>query len=318
MVKMIGGRSLMILNNNFISSHTSPICVKSLKKYTKSSYSIMLIDDFTRSFRIALSQSPYPKGYFYVHPANDLLESYLSFQDRWTDYDFDQFLCSIFHDLIINGKAYAEIITWKKRNEEDDTEEYIGLSIEPIHAKSAKRIGDQYYFKGMNQKGEAVSFMIDAKYTVYFDLKGLGLKRNSFRKLFKRLNSINIQNTTSLMLDKSIEKHYDFMEHIKKNEFKLLQYTRGLYWYGRNMRNQYLSESYRLYRDIHLKLLRKDILNYLLEQINDSLTEFKTEMGFVGTIVAKDLTSDYNAEFQRYYTGEINAEQLGKIIYRLI
>lgn len=304
-----------MIHNNLISSRISPICMKGLRKYAKSSYSGMLIDDLSRSFKISLSQKPYSEGFYSVHPSKDRLELLLSFRDRWTDYDYDRLLCAILHDLIINGKAYAEIITWKRHNTENDTEEYMGLSIEPIHVKCAKHIGRRYCFKGSNLKGEAVSFIINAKHIICFDLKDLGLTRNYFRKLFRRLQSIDIQNAANLVIDKTVEKRYDFREHVKKNELKLLQYTHSLYWYGRNMSNQHLSESYRLYREIHLKLLKQTILDYLLKQINNALSNFKTELGFEGIIVAKQLAYDYEAEFKKYYTGELNAEQLAQIIY---
>jgi len=298
-------------NNALHSSRQSPQCVNGLKKYKNSLYTDMLLRDLTNSFSICLSPKENRNCFYFVEPAKDSLENLLSIRTyRWDDYDFDKLLDEITWYLVVNGKAYLEIVLWK--NDEGD---YVGLSFEPIHSKRSIFFQTKYYFWGENTSGERISFSIDKKRIICFDLKEIGLSRYYFINLFRRIARINILNSTNFIVDSKLQGKYNSEEHIRRNEFLLLKYTKKIFWYGRNGSNQHLSESYLLYRAAHLKLWRKRFLDYLIEKLNDGLKRYKEEVGFEGKIKVKECEYDYLKELERYKSGEINAEQLANMVF---
>ena len=90
-----------------------------------------------------------------------------------------------------------------------------------------------------------------------------------------------------------------------------------MYWYGRNGRNQHMSESYLLYRAAKFEMLRKEFLNYIIRQMNKGLQNHKNVLGFNGEIITDCADFDYMKEFERLWSGEINTSQLSKLVFRI-
>ena len=298
-------------NNTLLSSKQSLYCVDGLKKYSKNIYSNMLIDDLTVPFSIFLLPKDERDDFYQIEPKNDPLKGYLSAKAyRLDDYDFDQLLSVVSMHLIVNGKAFVEIITLKNTEEK-----VVGLSFEPVCVKRGIAFYKKYYFRGTNIARKTEPFQVDAKRIICFDLREMGMKRCYFRKLFHRLAKIDMINSTALSLDQKLNGKYNFDDHHKRHDFLLLKYTHNLYWYGRNSSNQFMSESYLLYRSAHQKLWRKQFLDYLIKKLNEGLSRYKEELCFEGNIVVKELGYNYYAELVKYDSGELNAEQLAKKIY---
>lgn len=311
--------------NDFLSSRQSIYCTGGLRRYNQSSYSDMLLKDITNGYSFLLSSlTSDHKDSFDIQPANDRLEKLLSFHSyRWLEHELDDLLRDISYYLIINGKAYVEIVTWtnakgKTDSKQTNSEEVIGLSLEPIFVKRGILLRGHYWFIGKDIKGDTVPFRVEKRRIICFDLKDLQIKRNYFVRLLKRLSRIDLLNSTELSLNPKLKGKYSFTDHAQKNDFLLLKYTRKVYWYGRRGDNQYLSESYLSYRAACFKLWRKGLLDYLIKKLNTGLKRFAQELNYDGNIITKEMDYDFQKEFLRYSKGEINTEQLTNIVFETI
>ena len=72
----------------------------------------------------------------------------------------------------------------------------------------------------------------------------------------------------------------DFKKYSSTNDFNLIKLCKDIGWVGRNYSNQFLSDSYLLYRETHGKILQYDFLDYILKKINDGLTPLKEKFSF--------------------------------------
>lgn len=269
----------------------------------------MFMEDFCRRFSISLY--PYEKhdDFYDIDPSCALLKKYLLFNDySFFRYTFDQKLSSIIHHLILNGKAYLEIVKWT-----DKTGQLQGIEFVPIGVKHSIKIGGKFYFFSKSQ-GQRLKFKIDEQSVVVFRLKDLGFRRKYFLHLLNKMSLLDITATTALTTDESLNGIYDFTEHQRQVDFCLLKYTRKIYWLGRSYSNQHLSESYLLYRMAHYKMLRFKFLDYILRQINNGLEDLQKEFKFDGKIVTPLERTNFEAHLREYYSGRISASQLSDIL----
>ena len=313
--------------NDYISSRQSQCITGGLKKYKHSTYADMLLQDLTASYSIYLSPKSQNADFYFVEPPKDKLEKLLSFRSYgWLENDLEDLLTKISYYLILNGRAYIEIVTWKKPAKETDqnekinpdiekSEEIVGISFEPILVERGVLFQGQYRFHGHNYKGESVSFKIEKKNIICFDLKDIRIRRGYFLHLFKHLGDIDVLKATGYAFDSKLKGKHNFNYHIKKNDYLLLKYTKRLHWYGRNLQNQQLSESYLLFRAAHFMLWRKSFLDYLIMKLNDGLKRFSEELNFKGRIKVKDMEYDYQKEIEDYNAGKINTEELAKDVF---
>lgn len=98
------------------------------------------------------------------------------------DYNLDTIFSQIVRQLILNGRAYLEIIFFK------DFENVIkGINFVPINAKKRKNDLNHHTFQAIDWKNVQIEFSVESKYIVEFDLRDLGYGRNYFRRLLKSL-----------------------------------------------------------------------------------------------------------------------------------
>ena len=313
--------------NDYISSRQSQNIVDRVKKYKHSTYADMLLQDLTASYSIYLSPKAHNAGFYFVDPLKENLEKMLSFRSyRWLENDLEDMLTEISYYLILNGRAYVEIATWMKPAKEADQngetnqdkakiKEIVGISLEPIPVERGVLVQGRYRFYGQDYKGNSVSFKVEKKNIICFDLKDMRIRRGYFLRLFKRLGNIDVLKATGYALDSKLKEKHSFSDHIKKNDYLLLKYTKRLHWYGRNLQNQQLSESYLLFRAAHFMLWRKSFLDYLIMKLNDGLKRFSEELNFKGRIKVKDMEYDYQKEIEDYNAGKINTEELAKDVF---
>lgn len=327
MANLIGERRSTKKMNDYISSRQSQNVVGRVKKYKHSTYADMLLQDLTASYSIYLSPKAHDAGFYFVEPPKDNLEKLLSFRSyRWLENDLEDMLIKISYYLILNGRAYVEIATWKKPAKETDqngemnqdkakSEEIVGISLEPIPVERGVLVQGRYRFYGQDYKGNSVSFRVEKKNIICFDLKDMRIRRGYFLRLFKRLGNIDVLKATSYAFDSKLKEKHSFNDHIKKNDYLLLKYTKRLHWYGRNPQNQQLSESYLSFRAAHFMLWRKSFLDYLIMKLNDGIKRFSEELHFKGRIKVKDMEYDYQKKIEDYNAGKINAEELAKDVF---
>lgn len=297
-----------------ISSQSSPeVACLQMRKSVSGAYPSMFIQDFCASFSIGLAPHPLDRDrdFYRVEPPDDPLKDFLRFEDfMFLEYNMDKLLTGAMEDLISYGKAYLEIVSWR------DTEGKVkGISFAPVNPFAVLKGRDQTLFVSVLYDKKLKWYCIDNRNLVVLQLKDLGFSRFSLQRLLKKIKEYDLTNVTDMSLNPE-ETGFDFSEYIRKSEFNLLKTTKKVYWYGRKGDNQYLSESYLLYRAARFKMLRKDFLNYMIHQINACLHYHKVEAGFCGELVVNCEDIDYMNEFEKLWAGEINTSQLSKQVFR--
>lgn len=270
----------------------------------------MFIEDFTKGFSYDFTPIEKHDTFYGVSPADNTLKALLTFTNySYFEYEFEELLSDIMYNLILNGKAYVEIVSWTDANGTVKGIEFI-----PVHAKFRCMRRRKVQFVAYDFNKEVVSFKIEKNRLLFFDLRDIGYKRSYFRKLIKHLCVFDATAASELVLDSNMNGIFDLTKYHEALEYKLLKQTKPVHWLGRSYSNKYLSESYLLYRTIQYKKLKYNFLEYILQQINEGLDAFKTGWDFSGKISIMSPLPDYQGEFEKYRNGEINASQLCKIV----
>lgn len=301
---------MKINNRNYSSSQQSPQKSFSYNRtYKISAYSHMFFEDFTSSYSILFSPTGSKTEFYQM---DDTLKDLLRFDNYYDLNDeLDCLLSTITYQLLLNGKAYIEVVVIK-----DSCGVVRGIKLIPINAKQQIKFSGKLFFKSFDYNKKLIRFNVDNDWIIIFDLKDLGFHRNFFLKLVNHLSVFDVTNATDLLLDHELEGKYDFQKHHNYLDYHLIKDTRSIYWLGRNYSNKYLSESYLLYRTLKYKCLRNDFLQYILSKINDRLSLILEESSFSGGITATVNLSLYEDAFCHYLEGKINATQLGDIIIK--
>ena len=302
-----------MVSANYTSSQQAPRTAFTYeRKHQLSMTGSMFIDDFSKWFSSEFTSIGLrnDSNFYTMYPEDASLKELMWFNGRFNvDYNLDTTFSQIMRQLILNGRAYLEIIFFK------DIEGVIkGINFVPIKAKKRKISLSHYTFQATDWNNVQIEFSVESKYIVEFDLKDIGYSRNYFLRLLKKLANLDVTKASQLTLDPRAKKYFDFKEYVKITEYDLLKFTNNVYWLGRNYSNQHLSESYLLYRKIKFKILRYEFLKYILKQINCGLDHLKDEWGFTGNIGISFTLPDYNAFIKKYESGEYNASKLGDIV----
>lgn len=310
---MENGRNSYMRNDlhNYTSSQQSPrMWCSQTRKYKQSLYGSMFLEDFCHHFSSKLAPIGDHDRFYDVSPHDDHLKRLLLFCDYSAlGYSFDELLSSVMHELLLNGKAYVEIVLWR-----DKQNVVQGMEFVPIHSVCYWVGNNTCRFSGKTYEGKKEKFSIEKQYLIIFDLKDLGFHRKYFRRLMNRLGSLGSAVTSGLINDPNLNGIYNFTEHQKRMDYELLKSTKKIFWLGRNYSNQHLSESYLLYRSAQYKSLFFRFLTYCLEQINKGIDFFSSELGYAGHIKAKYSQPDYETALTRYWKGEINVTDLNNFI----
>lgn len=217
-----------------------------------------VIQSITKSVEVG-RHGNWGQDFYKIKPPEDLLRDLLLFEDhQFLEYDMDNLLANIMQDLVCFGKAYLEIVTWR------DTEGVIqGVSFALIKPVVVLRGINRTSFVSVQFNKELKLYHIENKNLIVLRIKDLGYSRYSLRKLLRKINKYDFTNVGNMSLYPQ-KTGFDFKEYTRKSEFALLKATRNVYWYGRNSRNQHMSESYLLYRAAKFVMLRKEFLNYII------------------------------------------------------
>jgi hypothetical protein len=119
------------------------------------------------------------------------------------------------------------------------------------------------------------------------------------------------------LLENSSTNGFDINKFEQLADFKLLYLNRKTYWLGRNYKNQFMSESYLLYRIAHFKMLRLKFLDYILKQYNAALDRFKEEYIISGEIITTSTRIDYDKYLTDLKDGKLNTTQVSDVINSL-
>ena len=149
---------------------------------------------------------------------------------------------------------------------------------------------------------------------VKFDLKDIGLKRNYFSKILKRITRSDITKVSTSYIEGL--KEYDFSYHSRMADIERLRLTKNIGWV---FNEDKLSDSQILYRKIRLERLRIQILDYIIETFNNGLLRLKekdVEDINYGKVISNTRRIDYDDLWKKYSVGEITASVLSSILYK--
>lgn len=302
----------MKTNNNFISSRQSPYVTNPSNSVEDgSSHGYMLREDFTIPFSIEFSRHTHHTRFYDIRSDNENLKRLFLFENSdYFGYNFDQLLSRTLYNLMSAKKTYMEIVISKNNDGE-----IVGLSLDPFDAKKYATINETSFFISKNHKKKYVYFKIPIRHYIEFSIKSLGLRKNYFKHLFRKLKKFDKYTAINFLVDDKMKSKFDSEIWIKKQDYDILHYSRKIGWYGRNSSNKLLSESYLLYRTVEYKLFRQKCMEYLLQTINKALKLISDEIGASGEIIFAVPLLNYKQEWQRYINGEICASELSHIIY---
>lgn len=272
----------------------------------QSLYGSMFLENFCQNLSIQLAPRYSDDDFYDIEPSEDRLKQLLLFCDSsLLRHSLTQLLNRTVYELVQHGKAYIEIVFWRDK---DGTVQ--GIKFVPIVAKRKYWGIKTCHFSGYDYSQKRKRFRIDKKCLISLDVRGSGIGLRHYKKLIRRLKSLDTLSISGLAVDSKAEKYYDFTAHWEKNEYKLLQFTRKTCWMGRNYSNQHLSESYLLYRSAQYKAIAFRFLTYMLGRINEGLDRFASDLGYRGHIVAKYTPPNYEKALDAYMKGDMHVKEL--------
>jgi len=296
-------------NSNLISSQQSPeyIC-KNEYKYKKSFYGQMFIEDFCQLFSISLSKINKSRDFYVINSKDDHLYKLLNIENNnFFEYVLDQQLQKIMYSLICEGKAFVETVLLK-----DEDGNLFGILFVPLAILKNRKHKKTTTFYARQSDNKIVQYEVSNNNLIVFDLTDLGFSSNYFIKLINKMKSLDIPNYSTIVSNPKLG--FDIKKFQQLTEFKLLKLHNRTFWDGRNHNNQYLSESYMLYRIAHYKLVRLQFLDYLLTKYNQALRRLGDDFGFFGEIVTTRKRIDYEDCLSKLADGQLNTSQACKII----
>ena len=278
------------------------------KKKGYSGYGWMFEEDLCMDFSIVLTKRGKDREFYRVDSETSKLKELLEFSDYgFLEYKLDELLSQNMSDMMYYGKAYVEVIRWY-----DEENNLLRISFQPFHYKRQFATGKTIYYQLQRQNGEKIRGKIKRKDVIVFSLKDLGYSTLSLRKVLKKLDSIKMEDYT-LALDK--DSGFDANVFQQKCEYKLLKVTRKFYWSGRDTSSKSMSEPYMLYRNMKFSLTQKKFLDYLMQGYNKALEDIGKEYGFEGRISYQCKTEGYEEVIEKLRNGEMNCEQVGKVVF---
>ena len=271
----------------------------------------MFLEDFCHGFSFDLAANKNDGSFYDVCPSNSFLKKLLSFQDyHFLRYDMDKLLSRIVRTLVFSGKAFIELVVTT-----DTEKNIVGISLIPFDPIISVPGKTRNHFVALQKDKRLRFFSIQKRDCVVFRLSDLGFSRYFLRRLYKKLSRYDVLSAGDMSLSPK-KTGFDFTVWNDRREFRILQTTPKLGWYGRNQSNPHMGEAYLLYRIIKLKILRQKFLNYFLKQLNQKIEPICKDYGITGTLIAKQIQFSYDELLKKLTSGEMNYSQIGDYLFR--
>lgn len=245
---------------------------------------------------------------FFYYVKDKKLKNLLGLNGEVSEYDFDKIINSSLYDLLVYGKTYIEQILYF-----DKEDRLVKLRFLPVRHRRMFRIFTKLYYSVKKFDGKRIRGHIDSKNLVVLKLKDMNYSKRYFKRIFKKQGK-NEQIYNDLMF--SNKRNYGFDLVRKRSELKDLKTNKKIYW-SQTASNQYISEPYLVYRSMKFDLLQKKFLDYVLEKLNISIRKLGCKYGFEGEIEYKAKTDKYDECFEKLNSGEMNCEEVGKIVFQV-
>lgn len=270
-------------------------------------YTHRFFEDMCSGYTFSLGTQEGRQDFLTLEPATSRFANAYAQKYYNSNYEIERVFSSAIYSLLAYGKAYLYlIIDYPNTNDNEQKQSVMSADIVEYKGFPIRGFGyNNFCAKTYDEKIKMVR--VDANALITLDLKDLGLRRNYFRKILKKINRYDI--TRNDFVTNGVE-GYDFSLHARKNRIHLLKLTKNIGWsYG----NDELSDSNILYRKIQMEKLQLRMLQYVVESVNDALSASLGEDS--GKIVTHVKQRDYDQLWADYSKGNLTLHQLRAILF---
>ncbi|NRT78222.1 hypothetical protein [Clostridium beijerinckii] len=274
------------MNNKYQSTRMSKFIYGSKKysKYWNSFNGSMFLRDFNTNMAIEFAYKPSRGEFFTIESSYDTLKEMITVNDySYLEYELSSIISRVIYNMILRGKAFLEVVYYM-----DDEGCTKGFDFQTFNYKKyiKFRKNTRFYYKNrINEECIKGHFDIPNNNLIIFKLSDLGLHKKEFYSIEKRLRNIDI---TKIPLSKINELNINVSEYEKEEELEILSATKNIPWNTRS--NNIITEPYSIYRLAKFKKIKLNLLEYIIKQINDKISEIGIKYNFEGKITYKTLS----------------------------
>ena len=301
----------MSKSNDYFPNRVSPYSIRIHSDNVISDvYASTFVSDMTYHFSMLFSQSVNHHGFYAIKSEDNRLKELFCFNDyTYLEYDFDIVLSSIMHNLIFANTTFVEIAF--SRNEKN---EIVGLSLFPFDAIKIASSNKYSWFVSLLPDHKKTIFKLEKNKYIEFNIKELGLRKNNFKKIVKKLKRLDMSTSTRFLADEKMRSKFSFDAFKQKQDVLMLKYPKKIGWIS-GFDNSFLNESYSLFRNIKLREFQKKCLLLFIDKINVGINNLCDIIKTSGTIETTVLLPEYEKEWLRYKKGEISSSELSNILF---
>ena len=290
---------------NLISNRISTSTYEPELDYTKkcASYIRMFMEDISADFAAEFSRYGEYGDFFKIKSSDDKLEKLLNFIDySFLSDKFSQLLSNNMRSLMLNGQCFVEIASHLNKDNA-----LKGISFHLFSSRFYLSINGKTTFFDKDYKENNKIWTIPNERLIKLDLKELGIERDYFQKIIKKLPSCEIDYPLPPYIQ-------SFEEEEKIKSLKLTKTVGRTYWDMGSLNNNYITEFYLVYRIFQFNVFRKKFLDYFIEKYNKALNDIGRQYNFSGEIIFNCRNFGSAHDIEKLTIGNINCEKMGDLL----
>jgi len=236
-------------------------------------------------------------------------ERYLFYLYRWGRTDFSYAFGDVIREsikmLAFHGRAWLEI-----RLGLDNEDKVVQVAFLPIYAEVEEEGEKETKFNSITWDRKTISFSIDSNFLVPLSLAEVGFADDLFLSVFKKIQKIPlITNQVEHVLHH--EPWYNFNKKVHNRDMAILKATKTIYYAGAMGTNSNLMSDFHLiYRICHFKMIKRKIIDYIVNRVNQTLVTLEKDYGFPGQIEINAVAIDYMKYYDELTAGKITIKEI--------
>lgn len=236
-------------------------------------------------------------------------ERYLFYLYRWGTTDFSYAFGDVIRDTIkmlaFHGRAWLEI-----RLGLDNENKVVQVAFIPIYAKLEEEGEKETKFNSITWDRKTISFSIDSNFLVPLSLAEVGFADDLFQSVFKKIQKIPlITNQVENVLHPA--PWYNFNKKVHNRNMAILRATKDIYYAGTMVTSSNLMSDFHLiYRICHFKMIKRKIIDYIVNRVNQTLVTLEQDYRFPGQIEINEAAIDYMKYYDELTAGKITIKEM--------
>ncbi|WP_302481384.1 hypothetical protein [uncultured Dialister sp.] len=207
--------------------------------------------------------------------------------------------------LIFHGSAWLEIILGL--NQEGNVKQ---VRFQPLYAEVREKRGKIIKFSSITWDDKPINFTINSRFLVLLSLKDMGFPENLFIEVFRKIRNIPLIDYTGEQVMHP-KPWYTFHDMVNNRNVAMLKATKDIYYADSFINNSgLLSDFHLIYRICHYKMIKRKILDYILDKINHALLELEKEYLFQGQTVLNVPAINYIKYYDKLIAGDITIKEI--------